>query len=289
MRCWPVALVVAASRTARGPGWDSAVYGGRARGQKKADKLPPLTIDADAPLLLDEGKQQAKDDKPVAPSVAENAACFVCHDNFQEEELVTQHAVGDTGCVDCHGKSYAHRNDENNTTPPDVMFPRDKIEASCLKCHDTHDAPAVKVIVRLRERMPRLASSAQEADLYRLPRAPSPGASDRGVESCHPRAADRQDRTRPWARPGPRSRRSRRWRAPGCMRMNSGQPTDQVVSTYRVTAAGSAVMEVLFPGTDHEMVTVYHQDGDDLILTHYCAAGNQPRMKCRRVGSESTV
>src|SRR5262245_10645743 len=33
---------------------------------------------------------------------------------------------------------------------------------------------------------------------------------------------------------------------------------------YRVTANGSAVMETLFPGTDHEMVTMYHLDGDDL-------------------------
>ena len=61
----------------------------------------------------------------------------------------------------------------------------------------------------------------------------------------------------------------------------NGQPSEQVVSTYRVTAAGSAVEEVLFPGTDHEMVTMYHQDGDNLLLTHYCAAGNQPRMKAR--------
>ncbi len=48
---------------------------------------------------------------------------------------------------------------------------------------------------------------------------------------------------------------------------------------YRVTSAGSAVMETLFPGTDHEMITMYHLNGDDLLLTHYCAAGNQPRMK----------
>jgi hypothetical protein len=27
------------------------------------------------------------------------------------------------------------------------------------------------------------------------------------------------------------------------------------------------------------MVTVIHPDGDDLLLTHYCAVGNQPRMK----------
>jgi hypothetical protein len=48
-----------------------------------------------------------------------------------------------------------------------------------------------------------------------------------------------------------------------------------------VTAAGSAVAETLFPGTPHEMITMYHLDGDRLRLTHYCAAGNQPRMKCR--------
>jgi hypothetical protein len=48
---------------------------------------------------------------------------------------------------------------------------------------------------------------------------------------------------------------------------------------YKVTAGGSAVVETLFPGTEHEMVTVIHPDGDDLILTHYCMLGNQPQMK----------
>ena len=46
---------------------------------------------------------------------------------------------------------------------------------------------------------------------------------------------------------------------------------------YGVTAAGTAVMEALFPETDHEMLTVYHLEGNDLVLTHYCAMGNQPR------------
>jgi hypothetical protein len=58
-----------------------------------------------------------------------------------------------------------------------------------------------------------------------------------------------------------------------------GKPTDQVVSVYKVTAAGSAVHEVIFPGTAHEMITVYHLDGKDLVLTHFCAAKNQPQMK----------
>jgi hypothetical protein len=48
---------------------------------------------------------------------------------------------------------------------------------------------------------------------------------------------------------------------------------------YKVTAGGSAVVETIFPGTEHEMVTVIHPDGDDLMLTHYCMLGNQPRMK----------
>ena len=58
-----------------------------------------------------------------------------------------------------------------------------------------------------------------------------------------------------------------------------GKPTDQVASRFRVTSAGSAVEETLFPGSDHEMVTMYHLDGESLMLTHYCALGNQPRMK----------
>ena len=48
--------------------------------------------------------------------------------------------------------------------------------------------------------------------------------------------------------------------------------------TYRTTSGGSAVMETLFPGSDHEMVTLYHLDGDKLVLTHYCMLANQPKM-----------
>ena len=47
----------------------------------------------------------------------------------------------------------------------------------------------------------------------------------------------------------------------------------------RVTAAGSAVHETLFPGQAHEMISMYYLDGADLVMTHYCALGNQPRMK----------
>lgn len=59
--------------------------------------------------------------------------------------------------------------------------------------------------------------------------------------------------------------------------------------TYRVTAANSTVMETIMPGTPHEMVTMYHLDGDDLVLTHYCALGNQPRMKAQKDSKEGTL
>src|SRR5258708_3807327 len=58
-----------------------------------------------------------------------------------------------------------------------------------------------------------------------------------------------------------------------------GKPTTQVVSVIKVTAAGSAVQETLFPGQPQEMMSLYHRDGADLLMTHYCALGNQPRMK----------
>jgi|JI9StandDraft_2_1071091.scaffolds.fasta_scaffold264684_2 hypothetical protein len=48
---------------------------------------------------------------------------------------------------------------------------------------------------------------------------------------------------------------------------------------YEVTSAGSALLETLFVGTPNEMRTVYYLDRGQLVLVHYCAAGNQPRMR----------
>src|SRR3954464_6620637 len=58
-----------------------------------------------------------------------------------------------------------------------------------------------------------------------------------------------------------------------------GKPTHQVVSIIKVTAGGSAIHETLFPGQPHEMVSIYTVDGPDLVMTHYCVLGNQPRLK----------
>jgi predicted CXXCH cytochrome family protein len=72
--------------------------------------------------------------------------------------MVLAHAKEGTGCVDCHGQSYAHRNDEDNITPPDTMFAHEDIAKNCAECHDTHDAPAKKVLARWQERCPAVTN-----------------------------------------------------------------------------------------------------------------------------------
>ena len=62
----------------------------------------------------------------------------------------------------------------------------------------------------------------------------------------------------------------------------SAEAEGEVPHTYRVASAGTVVMETMFGGTEHEMINMYHMDGDDLVLTHYCAGGNQPHMKLDR-------
>jgi hypothetical protein len=64
------------------------------------------------------------------------------------------------------------------------------------------------------------------------------------------------------------------WQAPG------PDGSMQVASMIAVSSDGSVVREVMFPGAPHEMTNMYHLDGDAIVVTHYCAAGNQPRMRC---------
>jgi len=68
-----------------------------------------------------------------------------------------------------------------------------------------------------------------------------------------------------------------------------GTPTDQVVSIIKVTSGGSAVHETLFPGQPQEMISVYTADGPDLLMTHYCVLGNQPRMKAEATSSANRI
>ena len=56
-------------------------------------------------------------------------------------------------------------------------------------------------------------------------------------------------------------------------------PAEYSAIDFKVSANGSVIVETMFPGQKHEMVNTYVMDGDRMLMTHYCAAGNQPRMQ----------
>jgi hypothetical protein len=66
-----------------------------------------------------------------------------------------------------------------------------------------------------------------------------------------------------------------------------GDKTMPVTITYEVTAGGSAVVEHLFPGTPHEMMSVYTIDGGAVAMTHYCVLGNHPKMTLKKADAHS--
>lgn len=57
-------------------------------------------------------------------------------------------------------------------------------------------------------------------------------------------------------------------------------PIDMTVQ-YRLLAGGSVLEERCFPGTPHEMVTMYYDQDGTLAMTHYCVFGNRPAMKLK--------
>lgn len=55
---------------------------------------------------------------------------------------------------------------------------------------------------------------------------------------------------------------------------SEGQPIEV---SYRTMSGGSALMSEIH-GHGEDMITMFHMDGTRLLMTHYCGAGNQPRM-----------
>ncbi|MFO7905947.1 MAG: cytochrome c3 family protein [Planctomycetota bacterium] len=116
--------------------------------EQEREKAPPLSLDG---FLEEELPETTK--KQTAMEV-ENGPCYVCHANYKTEGLVVAHGKAEMGCAECHGESLDHRNDENNTTPPDRMIAAGDVGAFCRTCHPKHDAPAKDVLARWKKRCP---------------------------------------------------------------------------------------------------------------------------------------
>jgi hypothetical protein len=57
--------------------------------------------------------------------------------------------------------------------------------------------------------------------------------------------------------------------------------------SYELIAGGTSLVERESGEKMPAMMTVYYLDGDRLLLTHYCMAGNQPRMQARAFNPET--
>jgi hypothetical protein len=56
------------------------------------------------------------------------------------------------------------------------------------------------------------------------------------------------------------------------------------VASYTLTGGGKVVIEMM-----GGMATAYHLDNGTLMMTHYCGAGNQPRMRAKTITSDGRL
>lgn len=77
-----------------------------------------------------------------------------------------------------------------------------------------------------------------------------------------------------------------RWKGTSTSQAHGEQAADV---EYRLTSGGSALVETMFPGTAHEMVSIYHDRDGKLVMTHYCMLKNQPEMDLQKAGPGQLV
>lgn len=61
---------------------------------------------------------------------------------------------------------------------------------------------------------------------------------------------------------------------------------EKLRTIYTLGSKGSTLVENLMPGKA-DMLDVIHADGDALMMTHYCAAANQPRYRATKFDGNS--
>jgi len=87
-----------------------------------------------------QAKEEPAEEQAEEKTFVANLFCSACHYAFGDEELALNHERVGIGCERCHGESERHRSDEDNITPPEIMYPKAKINPTCMMCH-----PRVKI------------------------------------------------------------------------------------------------------------------------------------------------
>lgn len=73
-----------------------------------------------------------------------------------------------------------------------------------------------------------------------------------------------------------------RWRATTAENRTIG-------AAYRTISKGSALVETFTSASGNETMTVMHRDGATLMATHYCAQGNQARLRATETTADRVV
>jgi len=93
---------------------------------------------------------QAAEQTETAPSVLaeiegprpeDNRLCMVCHASLAKEDITLKHFEQGILCIDCHGRSTNHMEDEMLNTPPDIKYGRIEVKPFCRGCHEMHKHP----------------------------------------------------------------------------------------------------------------------------------------------------
>ncbi len=88
---------------------------------------------------LKQAKEQSTERKAQKETFVANEFCSVCHYAFGDEKLARTHERAGIGCERCHGESERHRSDEDNITPPEIMYPKERINPTCMMCHPRNE------------------------------------------------------------------------------------------------------------------------------------------------------
>jgi|TARA_B110000114_G_C14796822_1_gene279107 hypothetical protein len=68
-----------------------------------------------------------------------------------------------------------------------------------------------------------------------------------------------------------------------------GATNSKFTISFELTANDTVLVETWnYEGKKHSL-TIYHLDGKDLIATHYCPQGNQPRLKLKGKSTKSNI